>query len=51
MAQIETTIKLEVEASKQSWMSMLSTPGMRRRVFLASAMGVFTQWSGNTLIS
>ncbi|KAF7927724.1 uncharacterized protein EAE98_006106 [Botrytis deweyae] len=51
MTQIETTIKLEVEASKRSWMSMLSTPGMRRRVFLASAMGVFTQWSGNTLIS
>ncbi|KAF7954825.1 uncharacterized protein EAE97_000084 [Botrytis byssoidea] len=51
MTQIETTIKLELEASKRSWMSMLSTPGMRRRVFLASAMGVFTQWSGNTLIS
>ncbi|RAL67367.1 hypothetical protein DID88_008122 [Monilinia fructigena] len=51
MTQIETTIKLEVEAAQRSWMSMLSTPGMRRRVFLASAMGIFTQWSGNTLIS
>jgi hypothetical protein len=51
MAQIKTTIKLELEVAKQSWFDMLRTAGMRRRVFIASAMGLFTQWSGNTLIS
>jgi Sugar (and other) transporter len=51
MAQIETTIKLELEASKLSWMDMIRTPGMRRRTFIAAAMGLYTQWSGNTLIS
>lgn len=51
MAQIETTIKIELEAAKLSWMDMVNTPGMRRRTFIASAMGVYTQWSGNTLIS
>ncbi|KAE8449216.1 hypothetical protein EG329_008383 [Mollisiaceae sp. DMI_Dod_QoI] len=51
MAQIETTIKLELEASKLSWWDMVRTPGMRRRTFIASAMGLYTQWSGNTLIS
>ncbi len=51
MAQIETTIKIELEAANLSWMDMLRTPGMRRRTFLAAAMGLFTQWSGNTLIS
>jgi hypothetical protein len=51
MAQIETTIHLELEAAKQSWMDMVRTPGMRRRTILAAAMGLFTQWSGNTLIS
>jgi hypothetical protein len=51
MAQIETTIKIELEYAKQSWMDMLRTAGMRRRVLIASMMGLFTQWSGNTLIS
>ncbi|CZR53898.1 related to hexose transporter protein [Phialocephala subalpina] len=51
MAQIETTIKLEMEAAKLSWWDMVRTPGMRRRTFIAAAMGLYTQWSGNTLIS
>ncbi|TVY78311.1 Lactose permease [Lachnellula suecica] len=51
MVQIETTIKAEMEVAKQSWWDMVATPGMRRRTCLAAAMGVFTQWSGNTLIS
>ncbi|ETI29288.1 hypothetical protein G647_01741 [Cladophialophora carrionii CBS 160.54] len=51
MAQMQTTIRLELEASKKSWLSVFSTAGMRRRVFLSSFLGLFTQWSGNTLIS
>jgi hypothetical protein len=51
MAQIKTTIKIELEYAKQSWVDMFKTAGMRRRVLIASMMGLFTQWSGNTLIS
>jgi hypothetical protein len=51
MAQIRSTIKLELETSKQSWMDMIRTPGMRRRVLIAVMMGLFTQMSGNTLLS
>lgn len=51
MAQIESTIKLELEVSKRSWFEMVSTKGMRRRVIICSFLGLFTQWSGNTLIS
>ena len=51
MAQIESTIKIELENSKQSWGDMIATAGMRKRVFIASFLGLFTQWSGNTLIS
>lgn len=43
MAQIETTIKLELEVAKQSWFDMIKTAGMRRRTALAAAMGFFTQ--------
>ncbi|PMD64344.1 hexose transporter-like protein [Hyaloscypha bicolor E] len=51
MAQIQSTIKIELEHAKQSWMDMLRTSGMRRRVIIASFLGFFTQMSGNTLIS
>lgn len=51
MAQIRSTIKLELENSKQSWLDMVRTAGMRRRVFIACMMGLFTQMSGNTLLS
>ncbi|KXJ85779.1 general substrate transporter [Microdochium bolleyi] len=51
MTQIRTTIKLEMEASRQSWFEMVATAGMRRRVLLAIMIGLFTQMSGNTLLS
>lgn len=51
MAQIRATIKLEMEHSKQSWKDMLATAGMRRRVVIAVFLGLFTQMSGNTLLS
>ncbi|KFY68333.1 hypothetical protein V496_01153 [Pseudogymnoascus sp. VKM F-4515 (FW-2607)] len=51
MAQIKSTIAIEMNHSKQSWRDMIKTPGMRRRVFIAAMMGLFTQMSGNTLLS
>ncbi|KAF2865761.1 hexose transporter-like protein [Massariosphaeria phaeospora] len=51
MVQIRSTIKLEMEHSKQSWMDMLRTAGMRRRVLISAFLGLFTQMSGNTLLS
>lgn len=51
IAQIEKTIKLEMEDSKQSWFDVFKTSGMRRRLFVTAFLGLFTQWSGNTLIT
>lgn len=51
MAQIRATIKLEMENSKQSWFDLLRTKGMRRRVLVTVFLGLFTQMSGNTLLS
>ncbi|KAF2744761.1 hexose transporter-like protein [Sporormia fimetaria CBS 119925] len=51
MAQIQGTIQLEMEYSRRSWKEMVGTPGMRKRVIIGSFLGLFTQWSGNTLIS
>ncbi|KAL2861239.1 putative MFS sugar transporter [Aspergillus lucknowensis] len=51
IAQIEMTIKLEAEEAKQSWLDMFRTSGMRRRLLISAMLGLFTQWSGNTLTS
>ncbi|TPX06759.1 uncharacterized protein E0L32_002255 [Thyridium curvatum] len=51
MAQIRSTVKLEMENAKMSWMDMVRTAGMRRRVFIIALQGAFTQLSGSNLFS
>jgi MFS family permease len=50
-AQMQTTVQIEMEHSKRSYMDLVATAGMRRRMLISSFLGLFTQWSGNTLIS
>ncbi|KAL2151003.1 hypothetical protein VTH82DRAFT_6101 [Thermothelomyces myriococcoides] len=40
-----------MEVSNQSWMELVSTYGMRRRLLITLFIGLFTQLSGNTLLS
>ncbi|CCA71201.1 related to hexose transporter protein [Serendipita indica DSM 11827] len=42
-AQINVTIQMEMENSKRSWKEMIATAGMRKRVTIATALGLFTQ--------
>jgi MFS family permease len=51
ITQIRETIRTEMEVSKQSWLELLSTYGMRRRFIITVFIGLFTQLSGNTLLS
>ncbi|KXJ85476.1 general substrate transporter [Microdochium bolleyi] len=52
MEEIRTAIRLENEAMQStSYMSFFQTPGNRRRFFIILAVGFFSQWSGNGLIS
>ncbi len=51
MAQIRSTIIIELDNSKQSWLNMVETPGMRRRTYIAIFLGLCTQMSGNSLLS
>ncbi|KAK5626696.1 hypothetical protein RRF57_002411 [Xylaria bambusicola] len=50
-AQLQTTINIELEHSKKSVMDLIRTSGNRRRLLISTMLGLFTQWSGNTLIS
>jgi len=49
--QIKQTLELEKETLKVGWMDMLSQTGMRKRLLVASFLGLVTQWSGNGLVS
>jgi sugar porter (SP) family MFS transporter len=51
IVQIRETIRTEMEVSNQSWMDLFRSPGMRRRVLVTVFIGLFTQLSGNTLLS
>ncbi|KAF7332317.1 Hexose transporter [Mycena kentingensis (nom. inval.)] len=50
-AQIEKTLEMEREARNTTWKQFVSTPGMQKRLLVASGLGLFTQWSGNGLTS
>jgi hypothetical protein len=50
-AEIETALELEKEANKTGWKDLVGTPGLRKRILIASFLGLTTQWSGNGLTS
>ena len=49
--QIEKTLEAEMAAARMSRNVVYSTPGMRKRVIIATFLGLFAQWSGIGLIS
>ncbi|OCH94384.1 general substrate transporter [Obba rivulosa] len=52
MAQIRYALKLEKEtATSTSFMSLFATPGNRKRMTIIFALALFSQWSGNGLVS
>ncbi|KAH7305189.1 general substrate transporter [Stachybotrys elegans] len=52
MEEIRTAIRMENEAMKStSYLSFFKTRGNRHRFFIILAVGFFSQWSGNGLIS
>ncbi|EGO00445.1 hypothetical protein SERLA73DRAFT_107562 [Serpula lacrymans var. lacrymans S7.3] len=50
--EIKAAIKFDREvASNVGWMSLIKTPGNRKRMRIITALAFFSQWSGNGLIS
>jgi hypothetical protein len=49
--EIRAALALEKEAEASSWMDFLRTKGNRKRIGIITAIGFFSQWSGNGLIS
>lgn len=51
MREIKETIKLEQEFESNSWMELIRTKGNRHRLIILISAGLFSQWSGNGLVS
>ncbi|KAK6538466.1 hypothetical protein TWF694_010049 [Orbilia ellipsospora] len=51
IVQVQTAIQIEREHEKLGWRELFRTSGNRKRSLITSFLGLFTQWSGNTLIS
>ena len=49
--QIEETLEAELKTAQMDRKGVFSTPGMRKRVIIASFLGLSIQWSGTGLIS
>ncbi|KAI9931214.1 hypothetical protein MW887_010875 [Aspergillus wentii] len=51
MREIKETIKLEQEFESNSWIELIRTKGNRHRLIILISAGLFSQWSGNGLVS
>ncbi|QRV80018.1 Sugar (and other) transporter [Ceratobasidium sp. AG-Ba] len=49
--EIKEALGQEAQTKKVSWVDLFRTPGNRRRMRIIVAIAVFSQWSGNGLIS
>ncbi|CAE6430070.1 unnamed protein product [Rhizoctonia solani] len=49
--QIKEALSLEGQNPNASWLDLFRTPGNRRRIRIIFGIAIFSQWSGNGLIS
>ena len=49
--QIEETLEAELMTAQMNRKEIFSSPGMRKRVIVASFLGLFVQWCGVGLVS
>jgi hypothetical protein len=48
--EIRAALARDKEASNVGWMTLVKTPGNRRRLRIMIAIAFFSQWSGNNLM-
>ncbi|KAJ5292305.1 uncharacterized protein N7443_008258 [Penicillium atrosanguineum] len=51
MAEIARTIEMESQAAETKWITLVKTPGNRKRTFIAVCVGAFAQWNGVAVVS
>ncbi|KAF2149855.1 hexose transporter protein [Myriangium duriaei CBS 260.36] len=51
MSEIKDTLVIEKEVEANGWSELWRTPGNRHRLIILLSCGLFSQWSGNGLVS
>ena len=51
ISEIDVAIQLDKQANQSGWIDLVKTKGNRKRFIVITAIGLFSQWSGNGLIS
>jgi len=51
MTEIEEAIRYQKDHERRSWLELVATRGNRYRMFIGITVGLFSQWSGNGLLS
>ncbi|CUM68086.1 uncharacterized protein PRCAT00005803001 [Priceomyces carsonii] len=51
VSEIVIALDLEKSQKKSKWSDLVSTPGNRRRTYIAVSLGVFAQWNGIAVVS
>ena len=51
LQEVKDTLILEKEIEGNGWMQLVKTKGNRRRLVILLSLGLFSQWSGNGLVS
>lgn len=46
-SEIRAAIALDKEADQNGWLDLVRTKGNRKRIGIITAIGFFSQWSGN----
>lgn len=49
--EIKETLAIEREAESTGWLELFKTKGNRHRLLILISAGLFSQWSGNGLVS
>lgn len=49
--EVRETIAIEKEAEQTGWLELFKTRGNRHRLVILVSAGLFSQWSGNGLVS
>ncbi|CAI6331948.1 unnamed protein product [Periconia digitata] len=49
--EVQETIAIEKEAEQTGWLELFKTKGNRHRLIILISAGLFSQWSGNGLVS
>lgn len=51
LTEIVTALEKEKAAKQSKWSDLISTPGNRKRTYIAVSLGVFAQWNGIAVVS